>query len=92
VASGRWSDRQKHIGGGSSLIAFVVVSLFAFLVALLLLDGVFWTAVIGVFCGFAAATVVNATEVVARRSGRDPTGGEPDAGGRDDPRENGRVP
>ena len=61
-----------------SLVVFVVVSLLAFLVALLFVEGVIWPAVIGVFCGFAAATVLNATDSRA--------------GGRDDQRENGRVP
>jgi hypothetical protein len=75
-----------------SLIVFVVVSLLAFLVALLFVDGIVWSAVIGVFCSFAAATVLNATDVMPRRSRRDPTGGEDGTGGRDDPRENGRVP
>jgi hypothetical protein len=75
-----------------SLAVFVVVSLLAFLVALLFVDGVAWPAVIGVFCGFAAATVLNATDVMARWSRRDPTGGGDGTGGRDDQRENGRVP
>jgi hypothetical protein len=43
-------------------------------------DGVAWPAVIGVFCGFAAATVLNATDVMARRKGRDSTGGETGTG------------
>jgi hypothetical protein len=68
-----------------SLVVFVI-SLFAFLLALRFVDGVAWPAVIGVFCGFAAATVLNATDVMARRKGRDPTGGETDTGGCDDQR------
>jgi hypothetical protein len=75
----------------SSLDAFVVASVLAFLVALLFVDGVVWPGVIGVFCGFAAA-VVNATDIVARWRRRDPTGGEAGAGGCDDQREDGRVP
>jgi membrane protein implicated in regulation of membrane protease activity len=70
------------------LIVFVVVSLLASMVALLLFDGVAWPVVIGVFSGFAAATVLNATDVLARRSSR---GGEGSVGGRDDERENDRV-
>jgi hypothetical protein len=60
----------------SSLVVFVVVSLLAFLVALRFVEGVIWPAMIGmigVFCGFAAATVLNATDVMARWSRRDPT-------------------
>jgi hypothetical protein len=57
-----------------SLVVFVV-SLFAFLLAFSFVDGVAWPAVIGVFCGL-VATVLNATDVMARRKGRDPTGGE----------------
>ena len=76
----------------SSLLAFVVVSVLAFLVALLFVDGVVWPAVIGVFCGFAAATVVNATDIVVRWRRRDRTGGEAGARGRDDQWEDGRVP
>ncbi len=76
----------------SSLVVFVVISVLAFLVALRFVDGLAWPAVIGAFCGFAAATVLNATSVMARRSGRDPTGGEAGSGGRDDQRENCRVP
>ena len=76
-----------------SLVVFVVVvSLLAFLVSLRFVDGVAWPAVIGVFCGFAAATVLNATDIMARRSRRDPTGGEAGTGGRDNQRENGRIP
>jgi hypothetical protein len=48
--------------------------------------------VIGVFCGFAAATVLNATDVMARWSRRGRRGGEGGAGERDDERENDRVP
>jgi membrane protein implicated in regulation of membrane protease activity len=69
-----------------SLVVFVVVSLLAFVVALRFVDGVAWPAVIGVFCGFAAATVLNVTDVMARRKGRDSTGGETGTGGRDDQR------
>ena len=69
-----------------SLVVFVVVSLLAFVVALRFVDGVAWPAVIGVFCGFAAATVLNVTDVMARRKGRDSTGGETRTGGRDDQR------
>ena len=76
----------------SSLAVFVVVSVLAFLVALLLVDGVAWPVVIGVFCGLAAAMVLNATDVMARWSRRSRTGGEGDTGGRDDQRENSRVP
>ena len=68
-----------------SLVVFVI-SLFAFLLALRFVDGVAWPAVIGVFCGFAAATVLNATDVMARRKGRDSTGGETGTGGPDDQR------
>jgi membrane protein implicated in regulation of membrane protease activity len=75
-----------------SLVVFVVVSLLAFLVALRFVAGVAWPAVIGVLCGLSAATVLNATDVMARWSRRDPTGGETGTGGRDDQRENGRVP
>ena len=75
-----------------SLVVFVVVSLLAFGVTLRFVDGVAWPAVIGVFSGFAAATVLNVTDVMARRKGRDSTGGETGTGGRDDQRENGRVP
>jgi di/tricarboxylate transporter len=75
----------------SSLVAFVVVTLLAFLVALLLFDGVVWPVVIGVFCGFAAATVLNATDILARWSRRDRTGGEVDTSRRDDQRDNGHV-
>jgi hypothetical protein len=77
----------------SSLVVFVVVSLLAFLVALRFVEGVIWPAMIGmigVFCGFAAATVLNATDIMARWSRRDSTDSR--AGGRDDQRENGRVP
>jgi hypothetical protein len=74
----------------SSLVVFVVVSLLAFLVALRFVEGVIWPAVIGVFCGFAAATVLNATDVMARWSRPAPTDSR--GGGRDDRRENGRVP
>jgi hypothetical protein len=74
-----------------SLVVFVV-SLLAFLVAFRFVDGVLWPAIIGVFCGLAAATVLNVTDVMVRWSRRDPTGGEPGTGGRDDQRENGRVP
>jgi hypothetical protein len=73
------------------LIVFVVVSLLASMVALLLFDGVAWPVVIGVFSGFAAATVLNATDVLARRSRRGRRGGEGGVGGRDDERENDRV-
>ncbi len=55
------------------MIAFVVVSLLPFLVALLLFDGVAWPFVIGGFCGFAAGTVLNVTDVLARGSRRDRT-------------------
>jgi hypothetical protein len=55
-------------------------------------DGIFWPAVISVFCGLAAATVLNATDVMARRSGRNPTDSEAGAGGRDNQRGSGRVP
>ena len=75
-----------------SLIVFVVVSLLAFLVALRFVDGVAWPAVIGVFCGFAATTVLNATDIMARRSRRDPTDGEAGTSVRDNQRENSRVP
>ena len=54
-------------------------------------DGVAWPVVIGVFSGFAAATVLNATDVLARRSRRGRRGGEGGVGGRDDERENDRV-
>ncbi len=74
----------------SSLVVFVVVSLLAFLAALRFVDGVIWPAVICVFCGFAAATVLNATDVMARWSRRDPTDSR--AGGRGDRRESGCVP
>jgi hypothetical protein len=69
-----------------SLVVFVVVSLLAFVVALRFVDGVAWPAVIGVFCGFAAATVLNATDVMAQRTGWDPAGGETGTGGPDDQR------
>ncbi len=75
-----------------SLAVFVVVSLLAFLVALRFFDGVAWPVLIGVICGFAAATVLNATDVMARWSRRNPTGSAAGTGGRDDQRENGRVP
>jgi hypothetical protein len=75
-----------------SLVAFVVVSLLAFLVAQLLFAGIFWPAVISVFCGLAAATVLNATDIMARRSGRNPTDSEAGTDGRDNQRGNGRVP
>jgi membrane protein implicated in regulation of membrane protease activity len=75
----------------SSLIAFVVVALLAFLVALLLFDGVAWPVVIGVFCGVAAAMVLNVTDILARWSRRDRTSGEGGTGRRDDQRDNGRV-
>jgi hypothetical protein len=73
-------------------VSGVVVSVLAFLVALLFVDGVVWPVVLGVFCGFAAATALNATGVMARWSRRDPTSGKVGTGGRDDQRENGRVP
>jgi hypothetical protein len=73
----------------SSLVAFVVVSLLAFLVALHFIDGIIWPVVIGIFCGF-AAWMLNVTDVMARWSRREPTSGE--AGGRDDQRENGHAP
>jgi hypothetical protein len=95
------SDKTWRAGGAEigrsifavalSMIAFVVVSLLALLVALLLFDGVAWPVVIGVFCGFAAATVLNATDIIARWSRWDRTGGEGNTGRRDDQRENGRV-
>ncbi len=69
-----------------SLVVFVVVSLFAFLLAFSFVDGVAWPAVIGVFSGFAAATVLNVTDVMARRKGRDSTGGETGTGATDDQR------
>jgi hypothetical protein len=69
-----------------SLVVFVVVSLFAVLLAFRFVDGVAWPTVIGVFCGLAAATVLNATGIMARRKGRGPTGGETGTGGRDDQR------
>ncbi len=72
-----------------SLVVFVVVSLLAFLVALRFVERGIWPAMIGmigVFCGFAAATVLNVTDVMARRKGRDSTGGETGTGGRDDQR------
>jgi hypothetical protein len=76
----------------SSLVAFVVVSGIAFLVALPFVDGVVWPGVLGVFCGFASATVLNATDVIARWSRRDPTGGEAGSADRANQRENGCVP
>jgi hypothetical protein len=87
---------RNGVGGGEigrsilaivlSLVVFVVVSLLIFLIALLFVDGIVWPAVIAVFCGVAAATVLNATGIMARRSRRDPTSG------RNDQRENSRVP
>ena len=79
--SGRaWRAGSAEIGRSilavvSSLVVFVVVSLLTFLVALRFVDGVAWSVVIGVFCGFTAATVLSVTHVIARRSGRDPKGG-----------------
>ena len=67
-------------------LAVFVVSLLAFLVALLFVEGAAWPAVIGVFCGLAAATALNATDIMAQRSRRDSTGD------RDNQRENGRAP
>jgi Na+-driven multidrug efflux pump len=96
--SGRvWRAGGAEIGRSilavvSSLIAFVVVSVLAFLLALPFVDGVVWPGVLGVFCGFAAATVLNATDVMARWSRRDPTGDEAGSADRADQRENGRVP
>jgi hypothetical protein len=93
---------RNGVGGGEigrsmlaivlSLVVFVVVSLLIFLIALLLFAGIFWPAVISVFCGLAAATILNATDIMARRSGRNPTDSEAGTDGRDNQRGNGRVP
>ena len=53
-----------------SLAAFVVVSLLAFLAARYLLDGILSPTVIAVFCDFAAATILNTTNIMARRTER----------------------
>jgi membrane protein implicated in regulation of membrane protease activity len=68
-------------------LAVFVVPLLAFLVALLFVDGVAWPATIGVFCGLAAATALNATDITARRSRRDSIGDRDNQRGK-----NGRVP
>ncbi len=49
----------------SSLVVFVVAYLPAYLVVLLVFEGVILPAVISVFCGFAAATLLGATDVLA---------------------------
>ncbi len=74
-----------------SLVAFVV-SLLTFLVALLLFDGISWPVVFSVFCGWAAATVLNVTHVIARRSRRDQRVAGARIGGRYNQRENSREP
>ena len=72
------------------VVSSLVVSVLAFLVALLLVDGVAWPVVSGVFCGLAAAMVLNATDVMAWWSRRSRTGGEGHTGGRDDQRAHSR--
>ena len=57
----------------SSLVVFVVASLPDYLAVLLVFEGVILPAVIGVFCGFAAATLLGATDVPAQRTEREPT-------------------
>ncbi len=59
----------------SAFTIFMVVSLLAFLAARYLLNGILLPTVIAIFCGFAAATVLNATDVLARRTGRQQAGG-----------------
>jgi hypothetical protein len=62
----------------SSLVVFVVASLFAYLVVLLVFEGVILPAVIGLFCGCAAATVLGATDLLAQRTEWEPTGDQDD--------------
>jgi hypothetical protein len=62
----------------SSLVVFVVAYLPAYLVVLLVFAGVILPAVIGVFRGFAAATLLGATDVLALRAEREPTGDQDD--------------
>jgi hypothetical protein len=69
----------------SSLVFFVVAYLPAYLAVLLVFEGVIVPAVIGVFCGFAAATLLGATDVLAQRTEREPTGDQ------DDPDRDGRT-
>jgi hypothetical protein len=69
-----------------SLVVFVFVSLLAFVVTLRFVDGIAWPAVIGVFCGFAAATVLNVTDVMAQRKQAGPHGRRDRHGGPDDQR------
>jgi hypothetical protein len=61
----------------SSLVVFVVASLPAYLAVLLVFAGVILPAVIGVFRGF-AATLLGATDVLALRAEREPTGDQDD--------------
>ena len=75
-----------------SLVVFVAISFAAFLVAFVIVEGVLWPVVIGVFCGFTAATVLNTTDVVARRSTRNRSGGETGASGRYNRWEDGSEP
>ena len=70
----------------------VVVALESALAPRLRISGPIQLVVVGVFCGFAAATVLNSMGVMARRSKRDHTGGEAGTGGHNDQRENGCVP
>jgi hypothetical protein len=71
----------------SSLVAFVAVSVAVFLLAHVLLGGIVWPTVIGIFFGFAAATVLNAAGIMARWSGRQRDHGRDEADrGRDDVR------
>lgn len=76
MADGRWKIGRGILAVVSALAAFVVVSLLAFLAARYLLNGILLPTVIAIFCGFAAATVLNATDILARRTRRGPGGGE----------------
>ena len=60
-----------------SVTAFIVVSLLAYFVTLLAADRAILSVLIGAFCGFAAATVLNVTHVVAHRTRRSRENGDP---------------
>lgn len=77
-AGGRWEIGRSTVAVMVSLVGFAVASLLAFLAARLLFDGILLPAAIGVFCGLAVATVLNATDVLARRTRREPGGDGPE--------------
>ena len=91
MADGRWKISRGILAVVSAFAVFMVVSLLAFLAARYLLDGILLPTVIAIFCGFAAATVLNATDVLARRTGRQQAGGR-DRADRDNQCEDGSAP